>query len=228
MKKIVIVTGGALDPAFALSLLNREKPDHVIAVDGALAFFDKVEKKGVDTVKFDHLVGDFDTISPEILKKYKDDPKISVHQFVPEKDNTDTEISVRLALDLLGDAAGRIILIGAFGGRADHTLANLQLLEYIREAGSEGVIMDELNRVRLVSGKVQLEKDCQYGHYVSLVPVSSYLRGVTLRGFKYPLAGEDIKRGVSLLISNEIVEAHAEIEIGEGLAFLIESRDRNQ
>ena len=70
--RILIITGGRIDEDFALSLLEKEKFEHMIVVDGALAFWDKVEKNPDITCHFDHLVGDFDTISPEILKKYLD------------------------------------------------------------------------------------------------------------------------------------------------------------
>ena len=227
MKKILIVTGGALKPAFALSLLEREKPDTVVAVDGALTFFDKVEEKTGNRIKIDHLVGDFDTVSPEILEKYCSDSQIVVHRYVPEKDNTDTDIAVDLALDLAGKNPAQILLIGALGGRVDHMLANLQMLEVIREHGKEGMILDEQNRIRLISDHVVLRKDEQYGRYISLVPVSKRLKGLTLRGVKYPLEKKDIVRGRSLLISNEITDYEAEIKLDEGLAYLIESRDRD-
>ena len=70
--RILIITGGRIDEDFALSLLEKEKFEHMIVVDGALAFWDKVEKNPDITCHFDHLVGDFDTISPEILKNYLD------------------------------------------------------------------------------------------------------------------------------------------------------------
>ena len=61
--RILIITGGRIDEDFALSLLKKEKFEHMIVVDGALAFWDKVEKNPDITCHFDHLVGDFDTIS---------------------------------------------------------------------------------------------------------------------------------------------------------------------
>ena len=227
MKKILIVTGGALKPAFALSLLEREKPDTVVAVDGALAFFDEVEEKTGKKIRIDHLVGDFDTISPEILEKYSSDSQIVIHRYIPEKDNTDTDIAVDLALDLSGKAPAQILIIGALGGRVDHMLANLQMLEVISACGKEGLILDEQNRIRLITGSATLRRDEQYGRYISLVPVSKNLKGLSLRGVKYPLEGKDIVRGRSLLISNEITEDEAEINLAEGLAYLIESRDRD-
>ena len=227
MKKILIVTGGALKPAFALSLLEREKPDTVVAVDGALAFFDKVEKKTGNRIRIDHLVGDFDTISPEILEKYRTDSQIKIHRFVPEKDNTDTDIPVDIALQAAGSADARILIIGALGGRVDHMLANLQMLEVIKGNGKEGMILDEQNRIRLISDHITLRKDEQYGRYISLVPVSRTLKGLTLQGVKYPLENKDVTRGRSLLISNEITGDEAEIKLKAGLAYLIESRDRD-
>ena len=83
--RILIITGGRIDESFALSLLQKEKFDHMIVVDGALAFWDKVERNPEIQCHFDHLVGDFDTISPNILENYLDREDIEVHRFNPEK-----------------------------------------------------------------------------------------------------------------------------------------------
>ena len=105
--RILIITGGRIDEDFALSLLEKEKFEHMIVVDGALAFWDKVEKNPDITCHFDHLVGDFDTISPEILKKYLDREDIEVHRFNPEKDYTDTDIALKLAIHLTKSETGK-------------------------------------------------------------------------------------------------------------------------
>ncbi len=127
--KILIVTGGRIDPVFARDFLNSRIFDHVIVVDGALDFWDKVGATTNNKERFDHLVGDFDTISPVILDKYRGRVGLEVHAFIPEKDNTDTDIAVRLACTLAADEASEISLLGALGSRADHSLANLQLLK---------------------------------------------------------------------------------------------------
>lgn len=105
--RILIITGGRIDEDFALSLLEKEKFEHMIVVDGALAFWDKVEKNPDITCHFDHLVGDFDTISPEILKNYLDREDIEVHRFNPEKDYTDTDIALKLAIHLTKSETGK-------------------------------------------------------------------------------------------------------------------------
>ena len=61
--RVLIITGGRIDTDFALRFLKKESFDHIVVVDGALAFWDKVEDDAHIDVKFDHLVGDFDNIA---------------------------------------------------------------------------------------------------------------------------------------------------------------------
>lgn len=60
----LVVTGGELELAFARSFLERETFDLVIAVDGGLGYADALG------LKPDWVVGDFDTVDEELLKKY--------------------------------------------------------------------------------------------------------------------------------------------------------------
>ena len=46
-----------------------------------------------------HVVGDFDSAFPEILEFYKNQSQIIFHKFNAEKDNTDTDIAVKLAIE---------------------------------------------------------------------------------------------------------------------------------
>lgn len=231
--RILIITGGRIDEDFALSFLEKENFDHVIVVDGALAFLDKVENDRHIHVHFDHLVGDFDTISPDILTKYLDREDIEIHRFNPEKDYTDTDIALKLAIRLGqqeikkngSEETVEITLLGATGTRTDHMLANLQLLEQTRAAGMPGMIVDRNNRIRMIEGRFILKKSEQFGHYVSLIPVSEKLKAVTLKGFKYPLDRYTVHLGQSICVSNELEADEGEIVIKEGKAFLIESRD---
>ncbi|MGN0205162.1 MAG: thiamine diphosphokinase [Coprococcus sp.] len=231
--KILIITGGRIDEDFAFSFLEREYFEHIIVVDGALAFWDKVENNIRININFDHLVGDFDTISPDILEKYLKRGDIEIHRFNPEKDYTDTDIALKLAIRLGEQKIKKngseedveITLLGATGTRADHMLANLQLLEQTRAAGMTGIIVDRNNRIRLIEERFILKKAEQFGHYVSLIPVSEELKAVTLKGFKYPLDRYTVHLGESICVSNELEADEGEIVIEEGKAFFIESRD---
>ena len=171
--KVLIITGGNIDDDFAFSFLENSKYDEVIAVDGGLAFADRAG------MAITHLVGDFDTIDGGILEKYVHRKDICVHQFIPEKDYTDTDIAVKLALQLfdenpcgettvsscpckMSQSADEKILhiLGGTGSRLDHVLANLQMLKNIMEAGVQGILIDKNNQIQMIRGCLLYTSRC--------------------------------------------------------------------
>lgn len=169
-----------------------------------------------------HVVGDFDSVSPEILKFYKKQSQIIFHTYHAEKDNTDTDIALQLAIKL---KSSRITIMGALGRRMDHALANIHILKDALEANIPCQMIDEHNRIYLINKEMTLEKDKVYGKYVSLIPLTSTVEGLTLAGFKYPLHDYTLPIGTSLGISNEIVTDTAHIEMKNGILIVTESRD---
>ena len=225
--KILLLSGGSVDEEFAAGFLEKHRFDKIIAVDGGLEAAFRL-----GAAPLTDIVGDFDTVEPGILKLYREMANGPViHRFNPEKDYTDTDIALKLAIHLIksetgkADAKSEIWLLGATGTRADHMLANMQLLAQTRAAGVDGVIVDKNNKIRLLEGSYTLKREAQFGDFVSLIPVTQALKGVTLRGFKYPLEGHTTYWGESLCVSNELEAEEGYISIEEGLAFLIESRD---
>ena len=220
--KVLIITGGRIDDDFASSFLSENIYNEVIAVDGGLAYADRAK------IGITHLVGDFDTIESDILEAYMHEKNVCVHQYVPEKDFTDTDIAVNLAVSLVkenSDEESEIHLLGATGTRLDHVMANLQMLKRIMESGIRGVIVDKHNYIEMICGERCLEKGSVFGKYMSLIPASQKLEGLTLKGFKYPLLNAETSFGESLCVSNELVEDEGRITIGEGMAWMILSRD---
>lgn len=138
-----------------------------------------------------------------------------------EKDVTDMEAAVQHAL---AQNVRTILLWGASGGRADHHLANLQLLEQIAEQGSYGIFLDAMNEVRyLKPGRYHLPNDPPY-RYLGIIPLDARLTGVSIRGVKYPLDCETVVRGSTRTVSNEILPGcDAELTIGTGAALLVRS-----
>ena len=169
-----------------------------------------------------HVVGDFDSVSAEILEFYKKQSQITFHTFNSEKDNTDTDIALQLAIGL---KSSRITIRGALGKRMDHALANIHILKDALEANIPCQIIDEHNRIYLINKEMTLEKDKVYGKYVSLIPLTSIVEGLTLTGFKYPLNHYTLPIGTSLGISNEMIEDIAHIEMKKGILIVIESKD---
>ena len=85
------------------------------------------------------IVGDFDTVRPEILSYYRKMEHIiwEVHQ--PEKDDTDTELAIKRALAM---NCSYITLLGATGGRLDHMIGNIHLLFPCLQKGTYAEIVD--------------------------------------------------------------------------------------
>ena len=88
------------------------------------------------------VVGDFDS-EPNVLF-----PNTKTVRLIPEKDDTDTMHSVGLALDKNFDT---IVILGALGGRFDHSFANVAVLSYIHGHGRRGVLLSENEKIEFLS-----------------------------------------------------------------------------
>ena len=135
----------------------------------------------------------------------------------PEKDESDLQAAYTMAR---AHGCTRLYLTACTGGRLDHALANLQLLETARADGVEAILLDPDNRVTCIGpGKYVLPRTEYF--YFSLLPIDAVLRGVTIEGAKYPLCDAEARRGDSLTISNEWIEPTVRLRIREGLCWLI-------
>lgn len=221
--RTLIISGGRIDKDFALSFLQERVYDRIIAVDGGLRFLHETGLSPTD------IVGDFDTVEPQLLALYENREDIMIRRYCPQKDDTDSEIAVNMAVDY---GSSHIDILGASGSRLDHTLGNIRLLGLIHQAGKssfwrEAYIYDRNNRIRLTEGECVIKKEEVYGKYVSLLPFTQTVTGITLEGFRYPLNNYtmDIFRTPTLGISNEIAGAEGKIICREGVLLVIESND---
>ena len=218
MNSCVIVTGGKLDVQFAIEFMKEEQPKLLIAADKGLAFF---EETGMLPTR---IVGDFDTLGMELLPKYEA-LGVPIQTYDPVKDATDTEIAVRLAMEL---GADQITLLGASGGnRLDHLFGNVMTMMIPEKEGIPCFMVDLHNRLRILTKPLDICRKEQYGKYISLVPLTTDVYGVTLTGFRYPLW--DARLGVenfgSLGISNELTEEHGRIDFRSGILLMLECKD---
>lgn len=216
MKQVLIVTGGDVDDASAAGFLKTYEVSCVIAVDGGL---EAVKRLGLSP---DCVVGDFDTVDRGLLEEYKG-RNVHFEAHNPEKDCTDTELALLYALSLPG--VERIAILGALGRRFDHALGNLQVMKHALDRGIPCEIVDRYNRVCLLDHGKTFRKGEVYGTYVSFIPFTEEVRGLTLRGFRYPLENSVLRQGCSLGISNELSEDQAQVSLEEGILICIESGD---
>ena len=169
------------------------------------------------------LLGDLDSLDKT---KLDGDELDEIEKIIvsPIKDDTDTQLAVDTAISR---GVSRITIIGGLGGRIDHTLSSVFLLEYLAEKGVDGVITDGKNRVRLMRAFGQMcTLRAERGYkYLSLVALSDICRGVSVSGVYYPLDSVELTRRYSYAVSNEITAEFAEIALCDGVMLIIESRD---
>lgn len=213
--KYLIVCGGEIDGDFAERLIMSSGFEVIIAADRGMDFL--YEHK----ITPDIIVGDFDSVKNEALSYFKEKGMSDIHALNPEKDDTDSECALQIALD---HGADHIIIIGATGTRIDHVLGNISLLGKAMSEGKIAELLDTHNRIRMIDNELEIEKNKQYGKYVSIIPVCKNNK-ITLEGFKYPLKDYTFEGFNTLGISNEIVDDIAKITVNEGQYIVIESKD---
>lgn len=215
-KKGIIVSGGAIQDEFAMQLIQDVTPEYIVAVDSGLNFI--YRNQVVPT----HIVGDFDSVKPEVIAHYKEQATIPVREFNPVKDATDTEIAVRLAIEL---GVNELWILGATGTRLDHVMANIQVLKIALDAGVKAWIVDEHNRISLWKNEIFLLDETRFGTYFSIFPFGTEVKDVSIKGAKYPLAKYHMTNENSRCVSNERADKEVVITFSEGIVILMETRD---
>ncbi|MBO5071103.1 MAG: thiamine diphosphokinase, partial [Roseburia sp.] len=156
MKSFVVISGGKIDDDFVLSVLRQQESAVMIAADSGMEFLYRNE------IMPNVIVGDFDSVQSEALAYFKRQPGIHFQELVPEKDDTDTESAIRLAISM---GAEEITLLGGTGSRLDHVLGNIELLGIGMNAGVPITMLDAHNRIRMTRQGMKIRRDEQFGKY---------------------------------------------------------------
>lgn len=212
--KISILAGG---PTQYLPPLNNDPADGHKWVGVDRGVFTLLEKGIEPHVAF----GDFDSVSPvewdAISSRVEE-----VNRFRPEKDETDLELALNWAAE---QGPEEITIYGATGGRLDHFMGNVQLLLKDEIQGITVRLVDSLNEMFIIRpGEHVVEASPRYT-YISFIPISPAVKGLTLSGFKYPLTNRNIFWGSTLCISNELIQSHGTFSFSDGIIMVIRSRD---
>ncbi|MCQ6274050.1 thiamine diphosphokinase [Bacillus sp. V3B] len=174
-------------------------------------------------IKPDIAFGDFDSVSENEFSLIQ----TSVHElktFRPEKDETDMEHALNWAIKQKPEL---IRIFGATGGRLDHMFANIQLLinPIMEHCHVQIEIIDQKNIIYLkASGTYPINK-ISNKKYISFIPISGEVRGITLKGFKYPLTECHIRLGSTLCISNELINDCGTFSFSKGILMIVRSTD---
>ena len=186
-------------------------PDHVIACDRGWEY-----AKALGYTP-DLIVGDFDSseIPPE---------QYNVCRLPVEKDDTDT---MHAARTVLKEGCRKAVICCAFGGRLDHTLANIQTGVFLAAGGVETMLTGADSRaVFLTCGETVIPEKA--GWSLSVFSLSDRSRGVTIKGTKYECEDIEMTGTYPLGVSNTWAGKEARITVKEGMLLILLSRERGE
>ena len=181
--------------------------DYIIAAD---AGYTALTSRNITP---DVIIGDFDSLG--FVPEHPNVIRSSV-----EKDDTDMMLAVKLGL-LLGFT--RFTINGGLGGRIDHTFSNIQTLAYLTEHGAIGKLYSNdacITAIKNSTYKFTSEKVVA-GNIISVFCKSEKAKGVTIKGFKYPLDNATLTNINPIGISNEFTGTDASIEVKHGVLVIM-------
>lgn len=177
--------------------------DYVIAADGGLTH---AERLGITP----HcILGDFDSLGyvPE-----------NSAVFPVEKDDTDSMLAVKQGLAL--GYRQFVIYGGMEGPRLDHTIANLQTLQYLADRHAQGWLVGrDTMATALKEGSVSFPASAD--GTISLFCMGKDAKDVTIQGLKYPLTQGTLTAGHPLGVSNHFIGEPATITVGQGSVLIL-------
>lgn len=210
----LIISGGDIEEEFLKCFIKKQKIDNIIVADRGLEILNKIN------LTPNYIIGDFDSVDESILNEYKD-KEIEILKLNPEKDYTDTHMALKLAIKL---KSSQIYILGALGKRMDHAIANIHILKEALDNNIKCKIIDKSNEIELITSGTNDVRNSEY-KYISLIPLTTEVTGITLKGFKYLLDDAILEIGHSIGVSNEILSNEAKIIIKTGILIMIKSKD---
>jgi len=212
---IFIVAGGSLsEPHFLRKRILEAKPEEVICADGGARHV-----LGLGLMP-QTVIGDLDSL-----------PKTSLDELMAggcrilrhpcRKDETDTELALRYALDRKPDG---IEIYAALGGRMDHALANISLLVAAAKSGIETRIIDGVTELFVVAGRIEIRGIP--GEIISLFPVTTEVTGINLVGFEYPLRNATMEIGKPYGVSNRLLGEKGMVSVATGYLLVVKTGEK--
>ncbi len=183
----------------------KQEGDLLIAADGG---YEYVKNAGMMP---DLLIGDFDSMEkPNVLCETITLPV--------EKDDTDIAYAVK---EGFRRGYTRFVIYGGLGGnRLSHTIANMQLLEYIAQQGGTARLIGGTTSLFLLSEGENHTFTQETGKDLSLFSITPTAI-VTAQGVKYPVSQAVLQRSFPLGVSNRIIEENATLTVHNGIVLVV-------
>lgn len=166
-------------------------------------------------------IGDFDSVNEQELNRIKEHA-VQFSLYPIEKDLTDLELALDKALKM---GVEKLFIFGVTGGRKDHELSSVFLLERLADQHIHASIADRQNLMTVyLPGKHQIKQEKLYPK-ISFLSLSEQVTNLSLTHFYYPLTETRIKRGDSLTLSNHLSEQTGYFSFDSGILIVIKSSE---
>ena len=216
--RAVIVADGDVDLEALRAVLVAGNGESVLAIgaDGGARHLEAAGRLP------DLVCGDADSLSAEDLQRFREQGT-AVELHPADKDESDTELSVRAAL---ARGATRIVICGALGGARAGARHRQSAVARGSVAGRRGC-RDPARPVRRSGGsarrmdRARCEIHGQAADYVSLLPLDDPVTGITTDGLRYPLRDEPLPLGSTRGLSNELTGRARRSRTGHGRLLVI-------
>lgn len=177
-------------------------------------------------VRPDLVVGDLDSIDQATIDALAV-AGVPFDRHPTVKDSTDLELAILTAVDR---GATSLSIAGATGSpsdggeRIDHLFGNVGLLGHPMVRGLPARLISPTHEICLITGPESLAINGEPGDFVSLVPLTNHVDGITTTGLAFPLHGERLSWGTSRGISNELVRTEGMVSATAGRLLVILQR----
>ena len=169
------------------------------------------------------VVGDLDSLAPDDTARLRSAGEVHLHP--ADKDESDTELALREALDRGAPSDGHRSARSADG--ASSTASRTSCCYAARALpGATCALVDRREHAARDGGPDgdRLEIGGVAGDYVSLLPLSGRVEGVTTTGLAYPLIDEELLEGAARGLSNELIGERASITTRRGRLLVVHTR----
>ncbi|HEY3096123.1 MAG TPA: thiamine diphosphokinase [Acidimicrobiia bacterium] len=166
--------------------------------------------------RVDLVIGDFDSADPAAVEAAVASGA-EVRRYPVDKEQSDLELALHAAR---ASGAKRVVVVGGYGGRLDHFLANALLLASpaFADLDIEALVGDA--RITVIHREARLSG--APGDLVSLLAVGGPARRVRTAGLRFPLEGEDLLPGSTRGVSNEFSEPVATVSLEHGALLAVQ------
>ena len=185
--------------------ITKFEGDIIIAADGG---YDSLIQNGYTP---DLLIGDLDSIRADIPEG------VRTIKHPSEKDETDMFLAYSEGAKL---GYTEFVMLGATGGRLDHTYANLSLLLYAKERGHNITVMDEHGIILCLKNEAISLAGIK-GASFSVFAIGNVANRVSIKGAKYEAENITLSPSFPLGVSNQFTDTDARISVDDGALLVI-------